>query len=278
MLLLSSRRKSVGDCGYLPQELWLGVFRCMHRDWVRASTDDPLMASDDHMHAPRLGTREPRHSEHLHAPRLGTREPRPTTRGTAPPAACKCSPRRHFISPQVREPRPTTRGTAQAEYVHERGLAVGIEAAAACHLVLAENRVEAPSRAPSGEAPSRAPSGEAPSRAPSGEAPSRAAENWVEALDGAPSRALGGEAPSRAPDGAPHDEAPYRAPDGAPYRAPDGAPHRDPNTGDTYLVRPIWNGSAWVEAPPPRAQPPPPPPPPPPPHPPPPPTTTTTMS
>ena len=241
MLLLSSRRKSVGDCGYLPQELWLGVFRCMHRDWVGASTDDPLMASDDHMHAPRLGTREPR----------------PTTRGTAPPAACKCSPRRHFISPQVREPRPTTRGTAQAEYVHERGLAVGIEAAAACHLVLAENRVEAPPRAPSGEAPSRA------------------AENWVEALDGAPSRALGGEAPSRAPDGAPHDEAPYRAPDGAPYRAPDGAPHRDPNT---YLVRPIWNGSAWVEAPPPRAQPPPPPPPPPPPHPPPPPTTTTTMS
>ena len=155
------------------------------------------------------------------------------------------------ISPQVREPRPTTRGTAQAEYVHERGLAVGIEAAAACHLVLAENRVEAPSRAPSGEAPSRAPSGEAPSRAPSGEAPSRAAENWVEALDGAPSRALGGEAPSRAPDGAPHDEAPYRAPDGAPSRAPDGAPHRDPNTGNTYLVRPIWNGSAWVEAPPP---------------------------
>ncbi|KOO32611.1 fibrinogen-binding, partial [Chrysochromulina tobinii] len=169
MLLLSSRRKSVGDCGYLPQELWLGVFRCMHRDWVR-------------------------------------------------------------------EPRPT-RGTAQAEYVHERGLAVGIEAAAACHLVLAENRVEAPSRAPSGEAPSRAPSGEAPSRAPSGEAPSRAAENWVEALDGAPSRALGGEAPSRAPDGAPHDEAPYRAPDGAPYRAPDGAPHRDPNTGTPDLER-----------------------------------------
>ena len=117
------------------------------------------------------------------------------------------------MSPQVREPRPTTRGSAQAEYVHERGLAVGIEAAAACHLVLAEN--------------------------------------WVEALDGAPSRALGGEAPSRAPDGAPHDEAPYRAPVGAPSRAPDGAPHRDPNTGNTYLVRPIWNGSAWVEAPPP---------------------------
>jgi hypothetical protein len=146
------------------------------------------------------------------------REPRPTPHASAHHGA---------ISPQVREPRPT-RGTAQAEYVHERGLAVGIEAAAACHLVLAENRVEAPPRAPSGEAPSRA---------PSGEAPSRAAENWVEALDGAPSRALGGEAPSRAPDGAPHDEAPYRAPDGAPYRAPDGAPHRDPNTGTPDLER-----------------------------------------
>ena len=37
MILLSSRRKSVGVCGYLPQELWLSVFRHMHRDWVRAS-------------------------------------------------------------------------------------------------------------------------------------------------------------------------------------------------------------------------------------------------
>ena len=48
----------------------------------------------------------------------------------------------------MREPRPT-RGTAQAEYVLDRGLAVGIEAAASCHLVLTENWVEALEGAPS---------------------------------------------------------------------------------------------------------------------------------
>ena len=40
MLLLVSARKQEGDRGWLPTELWLKIFRCMDRDWIRDDVPD----------------------------------------------------------------------------------------------------------------------------------------------------------------------------------------------------------------------------------------------